>query len=95
MHTGTAGILVLPSAFGHSRSIGMAKAWSTSISWQVVTSNACSTSPSISLHDSSGQPLKVGETGRPQPSSAFWYSAAAPMAKVGSLSRKKFRPWSL
>jgi hypothetical protein len=31
----------------------------------------------------------------PQPSSALWYCGAAPTEKVGILSRKKFRPWSL
>jgi hypothetical protein len=35
---------------------------------------------------------KGGMVGMPQPSSALVYSGAAPMANVGSLSRKKVQP---
>ena len=50
---------------------------------------------SIMGHDSAGWPGNGGMVARPQPSSALRYSGAAPMAKVGILSRKKFSPWSL
>jgi hypothetical protein len=39
--------------------------------------------------------LRIAAERRPQPSSSLRYSAAAPTANVGILSRKKFRPWSL
>ena len=80
---------------GHSSAIGSVKAWSTIISWQVVRSKSSPTSDSIRCHDSAGSPSNGGSVGMPQPSSALRYSGAAPTAKVGILSRKKFRPWSL
>ncbi len=79
---------------GHISAIGSVNAWSTSISWQVVTSNSSATSASMMCHDSAGSPLTGLTVGMPQPSSALRYSGAAPTAKVGILSRKKLRPWS-
>ena len=80
---------------GQNSLSGSVKAWSTSISWQVVMSNSLSTSALMMCQDSAGTPLNGGSVGMPQPSSALRYSGAAPTAKVGILSRKKFRPWSL
>ena len=80
---------------GQNSFTGMVKAWSTSISWQVTRSKSLATSSLMRCHDSGWHPLKGGMVGMPQPSSALRYSGAAPMAKVGILSRKKFSPWSL
>ena len=77
---------------GQHSAIGRVKAWSTVISWQVTRSKSSATSDSIRCQDSAGSPLNGGMTGMPQPSSALRYSGAAPMAKVGILSRKKFSP---
>ncbi|MNT94197.1 hypothetical protein D3C72_2358330 [compost metagenome] len=93
MHTGTTDTGQSPS--GQKSLSGSVQAWSTSISWQVVTSNSCSTSVLMRCHDKSTSPGKGGSVGMPQPSSALLYCAAAPTANVGILSRKKFRPWSL
>ena len=81
--------------FGQNSFIGKVKAWSTSISWQVVTSNSLATRCSMMCQDRAESPGKGRATGMPQPSSALRYSFAAPIAKVGILSRKKLRPWSL
>ena len=80
---------------GHSSCIGLHTAWSTAISWHIVTSKPAATTELITCQDSAGSPGNGRTAGRFQPSSAVWYSAAAPIAKVGSLSRKKFSPWSL
>ena len=89
------GTVVTGHFVGQNSFSGIVKAWSTSISWQVVTSNSLSTRCSMMCHERSGWPLKGGSVGRPQPSSALRYSGAAPTAKVGILSRKKLSPWSL
>ena len=68
--------------------------FSTFISWQVVMSNSSATSASMMCHESAGSPRTGLTVGMPQPSSALRYSAAAPTANVGILSRKKLRPWS-
>jgi hypothetical protein len=65
------------------------------MSWHMVMSNSSATSALIRCHDNAGSPAIERDTGMPQPSSSLRYSAAAPTAKVGSLSRKKFNPWSL
>jgi hypothetical protein len=69
-----------PFACGSSRlPSGSVKARSTRISWQVTMSNASSTSDSIMCQERSWSPGYGGGVGMPQPSSALWYSGAAPM----------------
>ena len=89
MQTGTAGGA---SPSGQNNFSGIVKAWSTSISWQVTMSNSRSIRLLMIAQERSGTPLKGGRVGMPQPSSSLRYSGAAPMAKVGILSRKKLRP---
>ncbi len=93
MHTGTT--VTGQRWSGQSSAIGSVKAWSTSISWQTTGSNSAATSDSTRCHDSSSLPANGATCGRPQPSSALRYSGAAPIAKVGILSRKNSSPWSL
>ena len=80
---------------GYIRCIGLVIAWSTSISWQVVRSKSAAVTSLIRCQERSSSPRNGATCGMPQPSSALVYCGAAPMAKVGSLSRKKFSPWSL
>lgn len=69
MHTGTT--FTGHAWSGHSSAIGSVKAWSTTISWQVVRSNSASMSDSIRCQDRSCSPVKAGTCGMPQPSSAL------------------------
>jgi hypothetical protein len=81
---------------GHNSAIGLHTAWSTTISsWHVVMSKSSATTELMMCHDRPGSPANGSTVGMFQPSSALRYSGAAPIANVGSLSRKKFSPWSL
>ena len=72
--------------------MGLHTAWSTTISWHIVRSKSSAMTELMTCQDSAGSPRNGRTVGMFQPSSALGYSGAAPIAKVGSVSRKKLSP---
>ena len=93
--TGQGQAPVFGSSSPHISDSGTVRPWSTSIRLTMVRSKSCWITDCAMWLASAGWPTTLGTGRGPHPSSAGWYSAAVPMAKVGIISRLNAVAWSL